>query len=139
PMGGGIELLHPAEPACEPLRPGRQRGRRVDARPHRGFGIGLAHVHGAGLCSAKNLLSSGLLTTPAKLSNFPCSAISRAERRNAFMATRAKVPPTLMRRTPMSAISCTVNTSVDISRLTGSGATALTTAVTCSRVRMPGG
>ena len=52
-------------------------------------------------------LSSALATTPAKLSNLPCSAISRAARMTAFQATRASVPPTLIRRTPNAAISLT--------------------------------
>ena len=55
------------------------------------------------------------------------------------MATRASEPPTLMRRTPIAAISLTVNPSAPPSRkFTGFGATAFTTASICSRVVMPG-
>ena len=55
------------------------------------------------------------------------------------MATRASVPPTLMRRTPISPRSLTVKPKAPLLRkLTGFGATALTIASICSRVLMPG-
>ncbi len=67
------------------------------------------------------------------------SAISRADLMKAFMATRASVPPTLMRRTPISARSLTVKPNAPPSRkLIGFGATALIVATICSRVLMPG-
>ena len=54
-------------------------------------------------------------------------------------AERASAPPTLTRRTPSAEMSCIVRSVVDpTNRLTGFGATAATTAVICSRVRMPG-
>ena len=86
-----------------------------------------------------NALSSAFEIKPANLSKVPASAISFADLMKACMATRASVPPTLMRRTPMAAMSLTLKPeAADISRLTGLGATALTTASICSRVLMPG-
>ena len=55
------------------------------------------------------------------------------------MATRASVPPTLMRRTPIAVMSDTEKPNApQLRKLTGFGATALTTASMCSRVLMPG-
>ena len=57
----------------------------------------------------------------------------------ACMATRASVPPTLMRRTPSAARSSTVKPKAPLLRkFTGFGATAFTTAAISSRVLMPG-
>src|SRR5271169_6086123 len=106
--------------------------RRWDGRTHSGFDR-------RARSSAKYLLSCGLVITPAKLSNFPSLAISVAALMKACMATRASVPPTLMRRTPMSARSLTVKPKAPLLRkLIGLGATALTVAAICSRVLMPG-
>ena len=67
------------------------------------------------------------------------SASDCAARMKPPQAARASAPPTLMRRTPSAATSCSVNADVEpISRLTGLGATAATTASICSRVWMPG-
>lgn len=54
---------------------------------------------------------SGLDAAPANPSKRPASASWRAARWNPPQATRASAPPTLMRRTPMSARSCCVNPS----------------------------
>ena len=63
----------------------------------------------------------------------------RAARMKPAHAQRASAPPTLTRRTPIASTSFSVNSLVDpMSRLTGFGATAATTAAICSRVRMPG-
>ena len=75
----------------------------------------------------------------AKALKLPASMICFAARMNPPHAERASDPPTLMRRTPSSAQSLTVSAlGVPISRLTGFGATACTTAAICSRVEMPG-
>ena len=72
-------------------------------------------------------------------SNLPAVAMSRAARITAVQATRASVPPRLMRRTPSEARSFTVSSvALDIRKFTGFGATAFTTAAICSRVLMPG-
>src|SRR5262245_10615619 len=89
--------------------------------------------------SLKKALSSALAMVPAKVSNLPAVAMSRAARMTAVQATRASVPPRLMRRTPSSARSFMVKSvAVDMRKFTGCGATALTTAAICSRVLMPG-
>src|SRR6202044_3199743 len=89
--------------------------------------------------SLKNLFSSGLEMSPAKPSNLPSLAISVATRMKACMATRASEPPTLMRRTPIAAMSSTVKPNALLLRkFTGFGATACTTASISSRVLMPG-
>ena len=76
---------------------------------------------------------------PPKPSNLPSLAISVAVLMKAFIATRASDPPTLIRRTPMAAMSLTVKSIAHPARkFTGFGATALTTASICSRVLMPG-
>ena len=57
----------------------------------------------------------------------------------ASIATRASVPPTLMRRTPMPARSLTVKPSAPLLRkLIALPPTAFTVASMCSRVLMPG-
>ena len=67
------------------------------------------------------------------------AAIVLAAWRKPAHAVRASAPPMLMRRTPMAATSSSVNSlAAPMSRFTGFGATAATTAVICSRVRMPG-
>src|SRR6185312_6409248 len=120
--------------------PGRRRG--IDRRPDRLSGLRMfviGHDCRFFRSSWKNALSSAFGITPAKLSNLPGSAMSRADLMKACMATRANVPPTLMRRTPMAARSPTVKPKAPLLRkLTGFGATALTTASICSRVLMPG-
>src|SRR5690606_10257780 len=69
---------------------------------------------------------------PGKLVNVPLSEISLAATRSPFHAVLARVPPTLMRRTPSDSASATVMKGALMRRLTGLGATASTTAETCS-------
>ena len=91
----------------------------------------------ASLCGIEERVEFG--AGAAKPSKRPFCAMPRAARMKPPHAARASAPPTLMRRTPMAAMSCTVNSLVDpMTRLTGFGATAATTAAICSRVRMPG-
>ena len=66
------------------------------------------------------------------------SAISSAAARKPAQAVRASVPPTLIRRTPRAAASATVMNGALASRFTGFGATAATTAETCSGRLDPG-
>src|SRR5690606_17831800 len=82
--------------------------------------------------------SSANGTAPSKLVNVPSAVISRAARRTAAHAVRASAPPTLMRRTPASASSLTVANGRPTRTFTGTGATACTTARTCSRLDNPG-
>src|SRR6185503_18678122 len=78
-----------------------------------------------GDCSPLNAASiSANGTARARLANVPCSAISLAAVRNPPQAARASAPPTLMRRTPIAAISVTVVKSEPTSMLTGFGVTA---------------
>ena len=70
--------------------------------------------------------------------NVPSVAISSAAARKPAHAARASVPPTLIRRTPREAASATVMNGALASRLMGYGATAATTAVTCSVVSILG-
>src|SRR4051794_22430334 len=131
PKPGRVTRLHffqSAKPAFQRHRAWARRRRgighlRSDRLPGSRVRLGFGFVrHGP---FPKNLLSSALETAPAKLSNLPFSAISRADLMKASIATRERVPPTLMRRTPMSVISFTVKPSVVwLSRLTGFGATA---------------
>jgi hypothetical protein len=110
---------------------------RVKARRPDGL-LGIHHLSDL-RSSLKNLFSSALEMRPSKPSNLPSLAISVAVLMNACMAARASEPPTLMRRTPMAAISLTLNSIAQPARkFTGFGATALTTASICSRVLMPG-
>src|SRR5579872_619453 len=138
------ELFEMAVAPLERHRTGSRRGRLVlDAQPDRLAGqwmrFGCGHHTGVPLSSLKNLLSSALVMRPAKPSNLPSLAISVAVRMKACMATRASEPPTLMRRTPIAARSATVKPKAPLLRkLTGLGATALTTASICSRLLMPG-
>src|SRR5262245_7164562 len=118
----------------------RRRGvdRRADRLPGDGMRLGRAR-HRFFASSRKKPLSSALAMEPARLSNFPAVAMSRAARTTAVQATRASVPPRLMRRTPSEARSFTVSSvALDIRKFTGFGATAFTTAAICSRVLMPG-
>src|ERR1019366_2924625 len=136
--GHGQHLV--AHGGGEPRQPEQHEGPVPGER--RRFGLGRRHAQGfvrRVRSSLKNLLSSAFDTTPEKLSNFPSLAISRADLMNAFMATRASVPPTLMRRTPISSRSLTVKPNAPLLRkLIGFGATACTVATICSRVLMPG-
>src|SRR5216684_2742257 len=87
----------------------------------------------------KKPLSSANGTASARASKVPASAMARAARMKPPQAARASAPPTLMRRTPISARSFTVKPSAPpISTLTGFGATASTIFAICSRVRRPG-
>jgi len=70
--------------------------------------------------------------------NVPSSAISLAACRNPPHEVRARVPPTLIRRTPSCAASATVVNGALISRFTGLGETAETIAATCSSFSMRG-
>src|SRR5262245_12842733 len=105
-MAGSLELLDRAEAARERDRLGQARRRGIDRRPDRRRGGG--HDGCPLRSSAKNLLSSALLTRPPKPSNLPSLAISVATLMKALIATRASEPPTLMRRTPIPARSLTV-------------------------------
>src|SRR5262249_1545712 len=112
--------------------------RRADGLPRDGMRLGRAR-HRFFISSLKKRLSSALAMEPAKLSNLPAVAMSRAARITAVQATRASVPPRLMRRTPREARSFTVSSvALDIRKFTGFGTTAFTTAAICSRVLMPG-
>src|SRR5262245_13745794 len=136
------ERLDPAVAARKRHRPGAARRRRIDLYADRLAGnlVRPGDVrHRFFMFSLKKRLSSALGTVPAKLSNLPVSAISRAARMVAVQATRASVPPTLIRRTPSPARSLTVKSvALDMRKFTGFGATALTTAAVCSRVLIPG-
>src|SRR6516225_10535636 len=141
----GLQFLQTTVTALQNDRSGARRGPGFfDRQPNRlarywvRFGCG--HGNPAFSRSAlKNLFNSGLLMRPAKPSNLPSRAISVATWMKACMATRASEPPTLMRRTPMAARSPTVKPNAPLLRkLTGFGATDLTTASICSRVLMPG-
>src|SRR6185437_1331943 len=88
---------------------------------------------------AKSSFNSFPLAACANPSKRPSLAIVRAARMKPAQAQRASAPPTLTRRTPIASTSFNVNSLVEpMSRFTGLGATAATTAVICSRVRMPG-
>src|SRR5665213_2097910 len=127
----GLKLFEAAVAAFERDRTGQQRPRRpIDRRADRLPGLRMNVVaHGLvrrARSSWKNLLSSAFVIMPAKPSNLPSLAISVAVLMKACMATRASEPPTLMRRTPMSARSATVKPKAPLLRkLTGFGATAL--------------
>jgi hypothetical protein len=62
----------------------------------------------------------------------PSLAISCAAARKPAQAVRASVPPTLIRRTPREAASAKLTNGALASSFTGVGATAATTADTCS-------
>src|SRR5581483_7968645 len=132
-----LKLFHAAVAALQHDRSGPAGRRRIDRQPDRLACLRVwLRIQRA---VPKNLLRSALETIPAKLSNLPSLAISVADLMNAFMATRDSVPPTLMRRTPISAMSFTVKPRLLwFRKLTGLGATACTTATICSRARMPG-
>src|SRR5262245_54963029 len=136
------EPFDPAVAAVERHRGGAPRRRRIDLRADRlaGDGTGLGYApHRFFMSSLKKRLSSALGTVPAKLSNLPVSAISRAARMVAVQATRASVPPTLIRRTPSPARSLTVRSvALDMRKFTGFGATALTPAGTARGSWTPG-
>src|SRR5215469_5290484 len=141
----GPQFLQTTVTALQGDRTGAWPGLRIrDGQPDRLAGhrmrFGCSHAEVSFFRSSlKNLFSSGLLISPAKPSNLPSRAISVATRMKACMATRASEPPTLMRRTPIPARSATVKPKAPLLRkLTGLGATALTTASICSRVLMPG-
>ena len=87
---------------------------------------------------AKAALTAALFGSSANRVNVPSSAISCAAATNAACATRASVPPTLIRRTPSAAPSATVMNGLWTSRFTGFGATAATIADTCSAVSVNG-
>ena len=67
----------------------------------------------------------------------PAAGDLRGRARKPPQAARARVPPTLIRRTPSSAASATVMNGALTSRLTGLGATAATIARDCSTVLEP--
>src|SRR6202034_3287764 len=138
-IGGvfGPQFFDAAIAALHCHRAGTRRGRRGNRQTDwlAGFRIGHGSRHQLSFLrsSLKNLFSSGLLTRPAKPSNLPSWAISVAVLMNACMATRASEPPTLMRRTPIPAMSPTVKPNALLLRkFTGFGATAFTTASICS-------
>src|SRR5258708_12401143 len=81
--------------------------RRADRLPRDGMRLGRAR-HRFFISSLKKPLSSALAMLPAKLSNLPAVAMSRAARITAVQATRASVPPRLMRPPPRQARSFTV-------------------------------
>ncbi len=64
------------------------------------------------MSSRKNVISSGCGAAVAKSSNLPSSSICFADRMTAPQPTRASVPPTLMRRTPIAAMSATVKPAI---------------------------
>src|SRR5690349_2744294 len=87
-----------------------------------------------------NPFSSFPLAAFVKTSKRPSLAIVRDAFMKPDQAQRASAPPTLILRTPNASTSLRVSgLSQPISRLTGLGATAFTTASICSRVLMPGG
>src|SRR5437016_2100576 len=136
------ELFDSTVAALERHRPGTLCRRRIDRQSDRLSGnrmrLGGAR-HRFFASSLKKPLSSALAMVPAKLSNLPAVAMSRAARMTAVQPTRASVPPRLMRRTPSEARSFTVRSiALDIRKFTGFGATAFTTAAICSRVLIPG-
>src|SRR5580692_6351748 len=139
-----FQLFEAAIAALQRHRAGsRCRRRVVDRQPDGLAGLRMrlraGHDENFLRSSLKNLFSSGLEMSPAKPSNLPSLAISVATRMKACIATRASEPPTLMRRTPMAAMSSTVKPYAPLLRkFTGFGATDLTTASICSRVLMPG-
>src|SRR5262249_46401309 len=122
------ELFHPPMAALERDGGGTLCRRVIDRQPDRlgPEGVPLGGVgHRFFMSSRKKALSSGLAMVPAKLSNLPAVAMSRAARMTAVQATRASVPPRLMRRTPSSARSFTVKSvAVAIRKFTGFGADA---------------
>src|SRR4029077_19596452 len=139
----GCKLLDAAIAALQRHRARPRRRRRVDRQSDGLAGLRMrlrsGHDESFLRSSRKNLFSSGLEISPAKPSNLPSLAISVATWMKACIATRASEPPTLMRRTPMAAMSSTVKPNAPLLRkLTGFGAPALTTASICSRVLMPG-
>src|SRR5699024_8829878 len=76
--------------------------------------------------------------SPSNRVNVPSSANSRAAARKPPHAVRARVPPTLIRRTPNPSASATEMNGALISRLTAFGATADTIAAICSTVSILG-
>src|SRR5262249_48320432 len=112
PVLCGIEALDRAVPSLQRDIARHRRGCGIDRDARRNHA---AHRR-ALRSSAKNLLSSALLMTPAKLSNLPSVAIAFADLMNASIATRASVPPTLIRRTPMAARSLTVKPNAPLLR-----------------------
>src|SRR5262249_10729964 len=134
--------FYPAIAALERYWPGALCGRCIDCQSDWLLGDGMwlgRACHRFFISSRKKVLSSALAMLPARLSNLPFVAMSRAARMIAVQATRASVPPRLMRRTPSPARSFTVRSvALDMRKFTGFGATAFTTAAICSRVLMPG-
>src|SRR5438067_789979 len=125
-----IERLQPAVAPVQDLALGKRRRRPV---------FQVAHASRAALSLEKNAFSSAPEAASLKPANVPCSAISFAIRMKPPQAERASAPPTLMRRTPIAARSLTeCPNAAPFKKFTGFGATALTTASICSRVRMPG-
>src|SRR6516165_5406312 len=86
---------------------------------HPGYGP-WTHPRRVFASSWKKLLSSAFGIVPARPSNRPSPAISRTALVTAVHATRASVPPKLMRRTPRSARSFTLKfVADDIRKFTG--------------------
>src|SRR5215218_613906 len=130
PMPPGIGRLkaHIAARQGAPLRPGTRR-------PPRQVGHGARPLRS----SRKKPLISAKGTVSEKPMKLPSSAIPRAARMNPVHAARARLEPTLIRRTPRSARSATVSPVwADIRTLTGFGATASTTALMSFTCRGPG-
>src|SRR4051812_3154474 len=121
------------KPAIAPLQNFAVRKRR------RGPVLQIAHASRAALSLLKKPLSSPPFAASLKPSNEPCSAIDLAVRMKPPQAERASAPPTLMRRTPIAAMSATVcPNAAPLRKFTGLGATAFTTASIWSGVLIPG-
>src|SRR5207237_7069726 len=100
--------FHPPITTLERYRLGMPGGRCIDQQSDWLPGVGMrlgCDRHRFFISSRKKPLSSALAMVPAKLSNLPFVAMSRAARLTAVQATRASVPPRLMRRTPSPARS----------------------------------
>src|SRR5262249_18502134 len=128
PQGHLVTLSQPFDvpmAALEHNRRGTLRRRCVDRQadrlPRDGIRLGCVR-HRFFIWSVKKPLSSAWAMPPARLSNLPAVAMSRAARITAVQATRASVPPRLMRRTPSEARSFTVSSvALDIRKFTGLG------------------
>src|SRR5262245_35024021 len=139
PQRGGVlgsELFHPSMTAFQHHRARTAGGSGINRRTDRQVG----HAPRFFRSSRNRALSSAPGADSLSPSEPPSCAICFATRITLPQPTRARAPPTLMRRTPRAARSLTVSglAPEDISTLTGFGATALTTAAICSRVLMPG-
>jgi indolepyruvate ferredoxin oxidoreductase, alpha subunit len=157
-LGYGMSLAAAAAvSATQAKRPIRRRLAGAARREQRSGGRGVGRQHcrhsthgrvrtrrgGIGASGTASYLRPLTMSAPgaasAKPLKLPGPAISCAMRMKPPQAERASAPPTLMRRTPSSVRSRTVRALGNpIRKLTGFGATALTTVAISSRVRMPG-